>query len=245
MMRSNSSNPTFEHYLRTGEWLSESDWLDRHEQKFNPYHDPDDGRFTFAPGGPRQNLGVKPAIPARQRQVVRRPAAPAPQPIKRPQVRPIPGYPETGNDAWRKANDAIFERAADNFNATNRLKSGDARYMDPHLMKAWAMFESGGKKEAFLSDPFQVNVGDWDDEKLKLGLVRGKVPGPELSAYAGLRWLDKKGHLTIAPKDKPKITKYINLPFALMRYNGNNKIDSNGKPHKHNYVYGIYLLYNK
>ena len=31
------------------------------ERKFNPYHDPDDGRFTFAPGGgtrpPRRRSG--------------------------------------------------------------------------------------------------------------------------------------------------------------------------------------------
>lgn len=46
----------FAHYLRTGQRISEADinlGSDRIEAKFNPYHDPRNGRFTFAPGGPR------------------------------------------------------------------------------------------------------------------------------------------------------------------------------------------------
>lgn len=39
----------FDHYLRTGERLTEREWLRRHERKFNPYHD-EIGRFTSAPG---------------------------------------------------------------------------------------------------------------------------------------------------------------------------------------------------
>jgi hypothetical protein len=42
----------FEHYLRTGQRLSAEAWSEKFEHKFNPYHDPRDGRFTFAPGGP-------------------------------------------------------------------------------------------------------------------------------------------------------------------------------------------------
>jgi hypothetical protein len=44
----------FAHYLRTGQCLSESAFGParvRSEVKFNPYHDPRDGRFTFATGG--------------------------------------------------------------------------------------------------------------------------------------------------------------------------------------------------
>jgi hypothetical protein len=41
----------FEHYLRTGEQLTPGEWLGGHEQKFNPYHDPANGQFTFASGG--------------------------------------------------------------------------------------------------------------------------------------------------------------------------------------------------
>jgi hypothetical protein len=39
----------FEHYLRTGQRIEPN----AVERKFNPYHDPRNGRFTFAPGGPR------------------------------------------------------------------------------------------------------------------------------------------------------------------------------------------------
>ncbi|WP_287459502.1 hypothetical protein [Sphingomonas sp.] len=42
----------FEHYIRTGRRLSPQGEPEV-ELKFNPYHDPRNGRFTFAPGGPR------------------------------------------------------------------------------------------------------------------------------------------------------------------------------------------------
>lgn len=51
----------FAHYLRTGQRLPESAFARadvRAEVKFNPYHDPRDGRFTFAPGGPRSVVGA-------------------------------------------------------------------------------------------------------------------------------------------------------------------------------------------
>lgn len=41
----------YEHYLRTGEQMSTREWLQRYERKFNPYHDPKNGQFTFGPGG--------------------------------------------------------------------------------------------------------------------------------------------------------------------------------------------------
>jgi len=51
----------FSFYLRTGRIAPEvkaepeSDTL---ETKFNPYHDPENGRFTFAPGGPKSLRSV-------------------------------------------------------------------------------------------------------------------------------------------------------------------------------------------
>lgn len=39
----------FDHYLRTGERLTDEEWLGRQEHKFNPYHDAR-GRFTSPPG---------------------------------------------------------------------------------------------------------------------------------------------------------------------------------------------------
>lgn len=47
----------FSHWLRTGR-LPQPRAADGRELKFNPYHDPDDGRFTFAPGGPRSLASV-------------------------------------------------------------------------------------------------------------------------------------------------------------------------------------------
>jgi hypothetical protein len=40
----------FRLYLRTGQRVRAGDAV---EVKFNPYHDPRNGQFTFAPGGPR------------------------------------------------------------------------------------------------------------------------------------------------------------------------------------------------
>ena len=49
----------FEHFLRTGTRVDANRLAEASKRKFNPYHDPDDGRFTFKPGGgqlsPRRN----------------------------------------------------------------------------------------------------------------------------------------------------------------------------------------------
>jgi len=55
----------FDHYLRTGRILSSPTPLER---KFNPYHDPRNGQFTFAPGGPRSLANV--AISRQKRSLV-------------------------------------------------------------------------------------------------------------------------------------------------------------------------------
>lgn len=50
----------FSHYLRTGQRLPEESFAEEQkpELKFNPYHDPHNGQFTFAPGGARSSGGV-------------------------------------------------------------------------------------------------------------------------------------------------------------------------------------------
>ena len=63
-----AARQAFVRYLRTGQRLPEGAFRPtqgRHEVKFNPYHDPRDGRFTFAPGGARPG-GVS-TIPERRR----------------------------------------------------------------------------------------------------------------------------------------------------------------------------------
>lgn len=47
----------FSYYLRTGRRLPLQAADDAVEQKFNPYHDPRNGQFTFAPGGRRSLQG--------------------------------------------------------------------------------------------------------------------------------------------------------------------------------------------
>jgi hypothetical protein len=51
--RKSAERLAFEYFLRTGRLLPPQASSRAVEQKFNPYHDPRDGRFTFAPGGPR------------------------------------------------------------------------------------------------------------------------------------------------------------------------------------------------
>lgn len=50
--RKSAARVAFEHYLRTGQRLTIRGDPEV-ELKFNPYHNPRNGRFTFAPGGPR------------------------------------------------------------------------------------------------------------------------------------------------------------------------------------------------
>lgn len=145
--------------------------------------------------------------------------------------------PETGKDAWRKANSAIFAQTAQQFNAANNLEPGDPRYIDPQMMKAWAMVESGGSKAAFLSDPFQVNNRlDWDAKSL-IGLTKGQVPTPALSASAAVQWLDMKDHRTFNVTDnsgRHKVKRYLGMREALVNYNGS--------PHKESYASRILHL---
>jgi hypothetical protein len=68
------SRSAFEHYFRTGRRPAGSATFactQPVEQKFNPYHDPRDGRFTFAPGGPDAGRFLNPV--ARQARAPTRP----------------------------------------------------------------------------------------------------------------------------------------------------------------------------
>lgn len=47
----------FEHFLRTGRRSNLAAPSLQLERKFNPYHDPENGQFTFAPGGSRSGIG--------------------------------------------------------------------------------------------------------------------------------------------------------------------------------------------
>lgn len=74
----------FSHYLRTGERFDLDKLVELYERKFNPYHDPEDGRFTFGPGsgnltpGGRAILGRHANTVSHATQVGPRPTAPRP-----------------------------------------------------------------------------------------------------------------------------------------------------------------------
>jgi hypothetical protein len=140
----------------------------------------------------------------------------------------VPGYPETGAFSWRKANDPLFIAYARQFNEEHNLSPGDPRYRTPQFLKAWAMIETGGDREAFLKDPLQMNANpeDWDASKAKLGVPLN--PGqmtPEISSYTGLRWLDMKGHQN---SQGVPVHVYQGDLNALRRYNG--KPDIHAEP---------------
>lgn len=61
-------------------------------------------------------------------------------------------------------------------------------------------------------------------------------------ARAALQWLDMKAHLTEKTADGRFVTRYVGLRRGLKRYNGNKRIDANGKPYQENYVDLIFRL---
>ncbi|RED52168.1 hypothetical protein [Aestuariispira insulae] len=137
----------------------------------------------------------------------------------------VEGYPEKGSTAWRASNDRIFIKAVNDYNRSFGYRPGDDGFWTPHLLKTQAMIEAGGShhKEAFLSDPLQVNKPlDWVPRKASLlGLERGDKMTPETSAKAALLWLDYKGWQHDGNGDK---TRWEGNAKALFDYNGNRAI---------------------
>ncbi len=140
-------------------------------------------------------------------------------------IGPVRGYPETGKDAWRAGNDDAIVAAAKEYNSEHGYFPGDAEYMSPRMMKAWQMRESGGDRQAFETDPFQVNKrGDWPDtgEKTKIaGLSKGQVMTPQTSADAALKWARYKSTWPGLEFSSPLARKaHYGAYEALRNYNG-------------------------
>jgi hypothetical protein len=223
----------FAHYLRTGERFTMAQWHER-ERKFNSEHD-ERGRFTFSARG----VALRGDDPLRMAERRVPPQPPAGQnrssygrvrivgverdltvPIR--PIAEIPGYPQNGRTSWRSSNDLIFAAAADHYNHKYNLKPEDQGFRTPEFMKAWAMRESGGEgnRDAFLTDPFQVNnPGDWprDNAKaLRLGLRKGQLMTPASSAQAALEWLRYKAAIH---DTSGRIMGFRSNREALERYN--------------------------
>lgn len=220
----------FDLFLRTGRRIDPQVLAHLSEQKFNPNHD-ELGRFASAPGGSgAAGLATPPVLPIGKPSATSqsRRAAPPPPPASLPQIN---GYPEAGKTSWRRANDTVFARVANEYNQRNGLKPGDPRYITPKFMKAWAMVESGGEgsQASFMSDTFQVNKpGDWDDHKKTIGLHYGEKMTPEASARAALLWLDFKRSPKIRLADGTLQVRDLGRQRSLERYNSNSKLDHNG-----------------
>jgi Phage portal protein len=144
---------------------------------------------------------------------------------------PIPGYSETGKDDWRASNDQVFIDAVNNFNRENKLTPDNPRFQYATTLKAQAMVESGGSKEAFLRDPLQVNNhGDEASDKQEVtGIAPGQVMTPDLSAAAALKWVDHKSFSR--PKgaawNSPRV--YRGRAYGIRQYNGRkDKVASEG-----------------
>ena len=244
----------FAYWLRTGRVPVEPEGAA--EVKFNPNHDPNNGQFTFAGEGGAGGggdavlrtmglpvMGLENPQPTRQAQT-KQPERARPQSHSRAttKLKPIPGYSETGANSWRSANDQVFIEAAQKFNSERGLKPGDPKYIDPQFIKAWAMVESGGSKEAFLRDPLQVNnPGDWSTLKQRItGLQKEEKMSPATSAEAALKWLELKAN----PRDKVTLRPtWLGWERALERYNGRNGVGANGLPLKAWYRRQVMKLY--
>ena len=151
---------------------------------------------------------------------------PAPQAAAAPSslqtaIDPIPGYDETGDNAWRAANDQTFLDAVNRYNTANGYRPGDPGYWTANMLKAQAMQESGGSRHAFETDPLQVNSHrrDWDP------IYKPKVTGltspeqlmtPQISADAALKWLQYKGWVH---DGRGRAVRYRGDDGALQRYN--------------------------
>ncbi len=103
-----------------------------------------------------------------------------------------------------------------NFEAGNHL--GDREYLDPDLIKAMIMQESGNNATAHASDPMQVNVlGDWVPEKEDYGLVGGICQPHDVTLPAAIDWLANKAYRHDSNGDP---VAFRGWPAAISRYNG-------------------------
>jgi hypothetical protein len=114
------------------------------------------------------------------------------------QAMPLKTFPEF-NGEHHNDNDAMIRRVVAEFNAEKGFTPDHPHYLDPNLVKAWALQESGGHEDVFTSgDMMQMNVaGDWAKEKQWFGIAnKHEKLDPEKSLRVALRWAYYKGEIT-------------------------------------------------
>jgi len=109
-------------------------------------------------------------------------------------LKEFPGYQED----WHQANDALIAKVTQEFNDKKGWTPEHPDYLDPNMVKAWALQESGGHKDVFSSgDMMQVNnPGDWVEFKENFGMTKREKMTPESSLRAALEWAYHKGEIT-------------------------------------------------
>lgn len=153
------------------------------------------------------------------------------------------GYQED----WHQAHDAMIVRVVEDFNTRMGWGPGHEDRLDPALVKAWALQESGGHREIFTrGDMMQMNnPGDWAPEKEWFGVQRGERLSPEESLRAALQWAYYKGEETRPIRDGRVSegwyptrrggevldgyqSRFTSWSRALTRYNGGGVADYHG-----------------
>lgn len=99
---------------------------------------------------------------------------------------------------WQNAHDEMIVRVVGEFNAQKGWDENHPNHLDPAIVKAWALQESGSHREIFSQgDMMQMNNdGDWADEKTWFGIERGEQLTPEESLRAALDWAYYKAEET-------------------------------------------------
>jgi|CXWL01.1.fsa_nt_gi HK97 family phage portal protein len=139
------------------------------ETKFNPWHDPDNGQFTFGPGGSFSGGGgsfggggatgrfdgPSPSRPARTRSQARKPAAPVPQPApraasKKPVVRPTSTSARSETDEMRRVTENGYDFDIDSENRTHRA-AGTVR-LDAEQRRSRSAQRRAGRPDRLPSD---------------------------------------------------------------------------------------------
>jgi hypothetical protein len=139
-------------------------------------------------------------------------------------------------DARYQKHDALILKLVNEFNADPAKALGasegmliDIPYLDPALIKAMMIEETGGNGprslRAWNVDPLQVNVpGDWSAVKKQLGLQKPSARNEgslEKNLRAGIRFLARKGYGVSGASLQQRPTAYFDSwRVALQRYNG-------------------------
>ena len=164
---------------------------------------------------------------------------------------PLAEYPAY-NQAHHNQHDAMIRRVVTAFNTLKRWDPSHPHYLDPNLVKAWALQESGGHATIFSTgDMMQMNnPGDWAEDKSHyLGLNRRTRLKPEQSLTHALHWAYYKGEVTKALGPNGELagpgwyrtrrgsrgvsipgyqSKFVGWETALTKYNGGGVADYHG-----------------